>query len=384
MIPYPLAAIIAQEQLKTALLVNIVNPAIGGLLIMGSKGTGKSTLVRSVEPILPEFTAVKGCPFACDPGQPQSWCSFCRDREHIEPVRHRMRIVNLPLSTTEDRLIGSVEVETLLASGRKEIVCGILGEANRNILYIDEVNLLPDHIVDDILDAAASGWNHIEREGFSVSHPARFILIGSMNPEEGDLRPQILDRFALSARATGVADPVLRVEIIKRNLLFENSPETFTVQFAEETGLLGQSIIEARERLLDTAMPESMLLAVAGACSELKVDGQRPDIVIVKTAQTIAALDKRARVIEEDVLRAAFLALPHRTRDGGLLEPPTHDEIRDVFVRYLQKTAPESDAGRQQPAGGPTDFSLKSGRIDRDLARFAKAVPIPEDKVKKN
>ena len=381
MIPFPFAAIIAQEQLKTALLVNIVNPGIGGLLILGSKGTGKSTLVRSVEPILPAVPVVQGCPFGCDPARSETWCSFCCERENVQTVQRPMKIINLPLSATEDRLIGSVEIEKLLASGKKEIVIGILGEANRNVLYIDEVNLLPDHIVDDILDAAASRWNHIEREGFSISHPSQFVMIGSMNPEEGDLRPQILDRFALSARAMTVVDPMLRVEIVKRNLLFEDSPEKFVALFSEETELLRQCIVDARNRLPVIVLPESMLIAVAAACSELKVDGQRPDIVIVKTAQTIAAIENRDRVIEEDILRAAGMTLSHRTRDGGLLEPPTGDEIRSAFTSQLQKSGAVATAG---PDGTPRGFSLKTGKIDRDVARFAKVVPLTPSEIKKN
>ncbi|MBN1880246.1 AAA family ATPase [bacterium] len=380
MIPFPFAAVLAQDHLKTALLVNIVNPGIGGLLILGAKGTGKSTIVRAIEPILPVVSVVQDCPFGCDPARSDMWCTFCRDRESIKAEQKPMKIINLPLSTTEDRLIGSVEIEKLLASGKKEIVVGILGEANRNVLYIDEVNLLPDHIVDDILDAAASRWNHIEREGFSIAHPSQFILIGSMNPEEGDLRPQILDRFALSARAATITDPALRVEVIKRNLLFEDSPVKFIEMFAEESELLRQSITDARERLSSITMAERMLEAIAGACADLKVDGQRPDIVIVKTAQTIAALESRDKVIEEDVLRAASMTLLHRTRDGGLLEPPTDEEIASVFTRFLQKSTEQSNAG---PATAP-GFSIRTGQIDRNLARFAKAVPIPGSEIKKN
>jgi len=197
---YPFAAVVGQDLLKRVYLANVVDPRIGGLLISGAKGTGKSMMVHSLAGILPEYTAVAGCPFHCDPAQSDRICSLCRERQELTATAERMRIITLPLSCTEDRLIGSLDIEALLKEGKRTVQPGILGEANRNLLYVDEVNLLPDHLVDDILDAAASHWSRIEREGVSVAHPAEFVLVGTMNPEEGDLRPQILDRFPLSVR----------------------------------------------------------------------------------------------------------------------------------------------------------------------------------------
>jgi Mg-chelatase subunit ChlI len=336
-IPYLFSAIVGQAEFKTAYLANIVNPKIGGLLISGPKGTGKSTIVHSIETILPQYDSVDGCPFNCDPQKPERFCTLCRERDQIKSVSKTMKIINLPLSCTEDRLIGSIDIENLLKGGEKKIQAGLLGEANRNILYIDEVNLLPDHLVDDILDAAASPWNTIEREGFSIIHPDEFILVGTMNPEEGELRPQILDRFPLCVKITSIHDPQLRTEIVKRNLLYENDPERFFEIFLKDEETYADIIKQAKDLLPEVQMNEPMLVGIAEACSELKVDGQRPDIIIVKTAQTIAALDRRTDVGERDILLAAQFALSHRTRDGGLLEPPTIEEIKTVFMKFLKK-----------------------------------------------
>ncbi len=330
------SAIVGQERLRRAYLSNIVNPKIGGLLISGPKGTGKSTVVHSVEQLLPEYDAVEGCIFNCDPADPSSFCTLCRERSAHPLVRKKMKIVSLPLSCTEDRLIGSINIEKLLKTGTKDIVPGILGEAHRNILYVDEVNLLPDHLVDDILDAAALHWNRIEREGISVSHPAEFVLVGSMNPEEGDLRPQILDRFPLCVKLTSVHDTAERVEIIKRNLLFEDDPGEFDRIFREKDMAVGSAVGAAQKILPGIAVDEALIESVARTCAELKVDGQRPDIVIIKTARTLAALDSRIEVLQDDVVFAAELALVHRTRDGGLLEPPSREEIHDTFARGIK------------------------------------------------
>jgi Mg-chelatase subunit ChlI len=262
-----------------------------------------------------------------------------------------MRIITLPLSCTEDRLIGSLDIEALLQHGRKTVQPGILGEANRNLLYVDEVNLLPDHLVDDILDAAASHWSRIEREGVSVSHPSEFVLVGTMNPEEGDLRPQILDRFPLSVKVETIRDPALRVEVVRRNLDFERDPEAFHTRFAPETEALRARILEARRRRAEIGLEDDLLLRVSTACAELKVDGQRPDIVIVKTARAVAALSGQPRITGEDVAIAAQAALGHRTRDGGLLEPPDRDEILDHFGRVVGSLPGRATAkGREKTA----------------------------------
>ena len=387
---FPFSALVGQENLKIAYLANIVNPHIGGLLISGQKGSGKSTFVHSVGYILPEYTAIEGCIFNCDPETPETYCSLCAEREEIKPVVKKMRIVNLPLSCTEDRLIGSVDIEKLLTEGKKVIQPGILGEANRNILYVDEVNLLPDHLVDDILDSASSHWNTIEREGISVEHPADFVLVGTMNPEEGELRPQILDRFPLSVHIKTIMDTVERAEIVKRNLFFEEKPEAFYDIFEEEEERDREIIISARSILPEVKIVSEYIYAISAACAELKVDGHRPDIVITKTAQTIAALQQRNTVEDNDIMRAAELTLLHRTRDGGLLEPPTAEEVKSLFNKYVgsvsKKSIKREDRGEKRGAGvidkdtGKLDFlkGVKPGGTGK------KRIHTIEDDVKKN
>lgn len=377
---FPLSAVVGQETLLTAYLANIVLPEIGGLLISGPKGTGKSTVVHAIEPLLPDYEAVAGCPFRCDPARPDRLCSGCRERSPFTTARHPMRVVNLPLSCTEDRLIGSLDIEVLIGEGKRRVQPGLLGEANRNLLYVDEVNLLPDHLVDDTLDAAAGHWTVIEREGVSFSHPSDFVLVGTMNPEEGDLRPQILDRFPLCARIETVRDPVLRAEIVRRNLLFERDPAGLHAHFAQEEAVLREVILRAREEVKRVRVEESVLDAVARAASDLKVDGQRPDIVIVKTALAIAAIaaasarpgaaDGPTRVERDHVLLAAELALNHRTRDGGLLDPPTREEIRDTFRRAFEGPA------FRVAAGSPSGVEMNA--VHKQIGSFLRLV-VPAD-----
>ncbi|MCP4580730.1 MAG: hypothetical protein GY839_03885 [candidate division Zixibacteria bacterium] len=372
--PYLFSAIVGQDEFKTAYLANIVNPKIGGLLISGPKGTGKSTIVHSVGTILPKYEAIEGCHFNCDPERPEKFCTSCQTRDELTPVTRTMKIVNLPLSCTEDRLIGSIDIENLLKSGEKNVQVGLLGEANRNILYIDEVNLLPDHLVDDILDAAASPWNTIEREGISITHPDEFILVGTMNPEEGELRPQILDRFPLCVKVSSIHDPRQRVEIVKRNILHENDSNKFARIFKKDEESCRKIILEAKTLLPGVEMNEAFLYSIAEACGELKVDGQRPDIIIVKTAQTIASLDRRTDVIENDILLAAQFSLSHRTRDGGLLEPPTKDEIKDVFTKSLRK-----ETSAKPVVSEVRKFSNLSIDIDKESGSFLEDAEEEED-----
>ena len=357
---YLFSAIVGQEKLKTAYLANIINPEIGGLLISGPKGTGKSTLVHSIGPLLPEYDANVDCPFNCSIQNVDSFCSECRDKKDLKTTKRKMRVVNLPLSASEDRLIGTVDIEKLLTTGKKHIQPGILGEANNNILYIDEVNLLPDHIVDDILDVAASKVNTIEREGISITHASKFVLVGTMNPEEGDLRPQILDRFPLCVKAESIYDPNLRVEIVKRNILLENNYDAFKNKFQDSENALKEIIKQARTDLKKTFISENFLYAIAASCAELKVDGQRPDIIIPKTALTLACMNQSGQVCEKDILLAAEMALNHRTRDGGLLEPPTTDTIYEVFGRHLKleiKRIKDSNAVKMESIDQSLDVS---------------------------
>ncbi|RJS81819.1 VWA domain-containing protein [Candidatus Bathyarchaeota archaeon] len=338
---FPFSAIVDLEKLKLAILINAINPKIGGLLIRGPKGSGKSTIVRALADILPKITVVKGCPFNCNPYDPSNMCPKCSERykkgENLPVEEREMVVVDLPLGATEDRVVGSLDVEKAIKYGIEALEPGILAEANQNVLYVDEINLLPDHIADDLLDAAATGWNIVEREGISVSHPSRFIFVGTMNPEEGELRPQLLDRFPLSVTVERINSAKDRMEIVKRNMEFEADPEKFYKKFKPMQTELQKRIIDARKVLNEVVIPEETLEGICKACVELKVDGVRPDIVIAKAAATLAAFENRKEVTLNDVLVAADLALSHRTREGGFLEPAAPEEIRETFTATLKK-----------------------------------------------
>lgn len=334
---FPFSTFVNQDELKLALLLNVINPKIGGVLIKGPKGTGKSSFVYALPDILPKISVVKDCPYNCNPNDPTNMCDDCRSKTNRETEEKPMRVISLPLGTTEDRLIGSINIEEIIKKGTKVLQPGILAMANQNILYIDEINLLPDHITDDILDAAASGWNTVEREGISLTHPARFVLIGSMNPEEGELRPQILDRLALSVDVKRIENENDRAEVVRRNLLFENNPIDYLELVAPEQQALRESIIKAKTILPKVEIAESLLTAIALSCAKLEVDGMRPDVIITKTALSIAAYEGRTAVAEEDVIRAAYLVLSHRTRKGGFQSPATRDEIKNTFEQLMAK-----------------------------------------------
>jgi len=338
---YPFTAIVGQEELKLALLLNAVNPHIGGLLIRGPKGTGKSTSVRALSDILPEVYVVEGCRFNCSPTDPTNMCGDClaryRKDEELPKVARPMRVVTLPIGATEDRVVGSLDIEHAIKLGIRALEPGILAEANQNVLYIDEVNLLPDHITDDILDVAASGWNIVEREAISLGHPARFMLIGTMNPEEGELRPQLMDRFALHVTVNEILDEKARVSVIKNNLAFGENPLEFVKSFQDKQKETRTKILEARDNLKEVLIPDAIFEAVARACITLKIDGHRPDIVVINSAKTLAAMNGRKEVSSEDVLRVASMAVGFRTRREGFEEPATPAEIQESFGSALRE-----------------------------------------------
>ena len=313
---YPFCAIVGQEEMKRALILNMVMPEIGGVLIRGEKGTAKSTAVRALQHVMPPRKARK-CRFRCDPDRPESWCEECRKAGAPtgETVfEDRMRVVNLPISATLDRVVGSIDLEEMVKSGDKAFSPGLLAEANRNILYVDEVNLLEDHIVDVLLDAAAMGVNRVERESVSYAHPSRFVLVGTMNPEEGELRPQLLDRFGLLVEVRGERDAEKRMEIMRRRLEYEASPETFCARFDAQERELGERIVAASERVSSVGYDDRYLILIAEISAALEVDGHRADITMLKTAIANAAFEGRGSVDTEDIRLASRLALPHRMR----------------------------------------------------------------------
>ena len=363
---FPFSSIVALDKLKLAVLINAINPKIGGILIRGPKGSGKTTVVRGLTDILPNVKVVKGCPFNCDPFDPSNMCPKCSERYKGEiklPVEEMgMTVVNLPLGATEDRVVGSLDVEKAIKLGVEALEPGILAEANQNILYVDEINLLPDHIADDLLDAAATGWNAVEREGISVTHPSRFIFIGTMNPEEGELRPQLLDRFPLSVSVERISSVKDRIEVVKRNTEFEENPEGFRQKHKKTQEELKRRIIQAKDVLPKVEMSERLIEAVCRVCLDLKVDGMRPDIVISKAARTLAAFEDRTRVTSNDVFAASELALSHRTRQGGFLEPATPDEIKKAFMDKVKEVGYEGKDEQQSKLKTETKKGLRKKR----------------------
>jgi len=315
---FPFVSIVGQEDMKRALLLNMIDPSIGGALIKGEKGTAKSTTVRSLAKILPCRETVEGCPFNCDPTRPDMLCPYCAEKlakgEKLESRKVRMRVVELPLSATEDRVAGTLDIEHVLKTGEKKFEPGVLASANGNLLYVDEVNLLDDHIVDLLLDSAAMGVNYIEREGVSFSHPSRFILVGTMNPEEGELRPQLLDRFGLSVDVKGDKDTELRMEVVKRRIAFDMDPSGYTKQCQAETDAMREKVTKARENLPKVSADDSIIKAIVTVTTSFGIDGHRADITMMKAAKANAALEGRTEVTKDDIRAVASLVLSHRMR----------------------------------------------------------------------
>jgi magnesium chelatase subunit I len=335
---FPFTAIVGQEEMKLSLLLNVIDPKIGGVMIMGDRGTGKSTTVRALVDLLPEIQVVADDPFNSDPLDPELMSEEVRQRirrqEELPIISTQISMVDLPLGATEDRVCGTIDIEKALTEGVKAFEPGLLAKANRGILYVDEVNLLDDHLVDVLLDAAASGWNTVEREGISISHPARFILIGSGNPEEGELRPQLLDRFGMHAQVGTVKDAELRVKIVEQRASFDEDPVSFRKAYELSQNNLSNQIKKARERLPNVKIDYDLRVNISKICSELNVDGLRGDIVTNRAAKALVALGDRNEVTPKDILTVIPLCLRHRLRkdplesiDSGLLVKEKFSEI---------------------------------------------------------
>ncbi len=363
---YPFTAIVGQNRMRRALILNAVNPRIGGVLIRGERGTAKSTAARALAALLPEVEVVADCRFGCDPHDPPTWCTECRERVargEILPVETRKTsFVDLPVSATEDRVVGTLDIERAIKEGERHFEPGVLAAANRGLLYIDEVNLLDDHVVDLLLDSAALGMNIVEREGISFSHPARYILVGTMNPEEGDLRPQLLDRFALSVEIHGLQDPRDRVAIMERNLAFEADPEGFRAAWMDKERNLSEEIERARELVDQVGYTKRDLLAIAALTASLQVDGHRADLVILKAARAHAAFEGRDRITDRDIAMAAELALPHRLRRGPFQQVEVSIEELQSRLEQIQHDVGQSgeelepQAGEQEPESKKKDL----------------------------
>ncbi len=321
---YPFTAIVGQEKMMRALALVAVNPRIGGVLVRGERGTAKSTAARALAALLPEIEVVEGCPFNCDPQRPNGTCVVCQyhdlDDEPLPTVTRRTRMVDLPVSATEDRVVGTLDIEKAIQKGERHFEPGVLAAANRGILYVDEVNLLDDHVVDLLLDSAAMGINVVEREGVSFEHPARFILIGTMNPEEGDLRPQLLDRFALAVDVRGLVDENARVAILERHIEFEEDPNAFCMEWVAAEKELSDKIAHARQVVETIGYSRADLHTIARLTASMHVDGHRADLVILKAARANAALEGRDSIGLRDILVAAELALLHRIKKGPFEE----------------------------------------------------------------
>ena len=350
---YPFAGIVGMADLKLALLLNAVSPAIGGVLVRGEKGTAKSTMVRGLAALLPPVPVVPGCPYSCDPAAPDPACPAGPHPGAPAELRP-VTLAELPVGATEDRLTGSLDIERVLTAGTTAFQPGLLAAAHRGVLYVDEVNLLHDHLVDLLLDAAALGVNYVEREGVSVRHASRFLLVGTMNPEEGELRPQLLDRFGLTVQATASQDPAERAEVVRRRLAFEANPAGFVTRFSADTAALAGQVAAARDRLPDVDLPDATLRQICAVCGAFGVDGMRADLVTARTAIALAAWGGRDTVTEEDIRTAARLALPHRRRRDPFDAPGLDEQALDEALR---------EASSQDP-GDPDDPSDPDGPDD--------------------
>lgn len=362
---FPFPAIVGQERMKRALLLNAVNPRIGGVLIRGERGTAKSTAARALAALLPQVAVVANCRFGCDPAQPGQWCTECVERAGangtLQSTLRTTPFVDLPVSATEDRVVGTLDIEKAIQKGERHFDPGILASANLGLLYIDEVNLLDDHVVDLLLDSAAMGINVVEREGISFSHPARFILVGTMNPEEGDLRPQLLDRFAFSVDIQGLNNARDRVLIMERNLSFEADAQAFAEEWRSAVEHISREIEAARTRLPAVTHSRADLGTIAALTTSLRVDGHRADLVILRGARAQAAFEGRSAITDRDILLAAELALPHRARKGPLESAMVDLNGLEDRLEQARSEAGRAEKGEPQAAADQAE-SVKKNR----------------------
>ena len=361
---FPFTAIVGQVAMKRALLLNAVNPKIGGVLVRGKKGTAKSTAVRSLASLLPEVTMVQGCPYNCSPDERQGLCSRCEPaNDSAQTVVRQIPIVDLPVGATEDRLVGSLDIEEAIKTGNRVFEPGLIAATHRGILYIDEVNLLNDHLVDILLDAAAMGRNYVEREGISITHRSEFILVGTMNPEEGDLRPQLLDRFGLAVEVDGRFSLEERQEVVKRRIAYEADPQAFMARWQGSEEEERARVLRSQDLLPNVVVSDDILQLITSICAEYDVDGMRGDIVMYKTAATIAAYENRTEVNPEDVREAANLALLHRQRRQPFQQPNLAtdqlDSMVDDFQSQDRQREPQDSSQNDQGEGDsePSDLS---------------------------
>ncbi|MGA5703626.1 putative cobaltochelatase [Peterkaempfera bronchialis] len=351
---YPFTAIVGMADLRLALLLNAVSPAVGGVLVRGEKGTAKSTAVRALASLLPSIAVVEGCRFACDPAAPDGQCPDGPHEPGTAAAARPAGLVELPVGVSEDRIVGSLDLERALAEGVKAYEPGLLAAAHRGVLYIDEVNLLHDHVVDLLLDAAAMGRSYVEREGVSVRHAARFLLVGTMNPEEGELRPQLLDRFGLTVEIAATREPEQRAEVVRRRLAYDADPSGFAARWAEDERALAERISAARALLPEVVLGDAALRQITAVCAAFEVDGLRADIVMARTAVALAAWAGRTQVLAEDVRTAAQLALPHRRRRNPFDAPGLDDDkLDETLQQHAGQQQDDDDPDPDGPDGGP-------------------------------
>jgi len=384
---FPFTAIVGQEKMKKALILNAINPQTGGVLIRGEKGTGKSTAVRALAELLPQVDVVRACPFNCNPRDFSEMCPVCRDavlekkgtKSTLRTEKRRIRVVDLPLGSTEDRVLGSLDIETAMKEGKKSLEPGILADVNRGILYVDEINLLDDHIVDILLDSATSGVNVVEREGISFAHPSRFILVGTMNPEEGELRAQLVDRISLHVPVEALHDVDERVQITLLRNRFEKDPERFLNEYESENEKLRRKIKKAQKALQNIVVSERTRLLICKMCRELDVEGHRPDIMLAKTAMTLAAYHGKKEIGQAEIKEAAEFILPFRIRKNPFGD---NEQQQDMFDDIIQQIADELDKepppmdNQDRPDMEDTE---EAEQVEGKLHRVGKPIEVPKE-----